>query len=144
MPTCRGVLISVWCNGTALDEYATRTVDERTVSCFIAGQPEKASASLSSPVVPNFAYRAYFVVQDFEILLSNTLEAQDVSVDVTVDGIAVGRYYLAPGQKMLPGIYISETLTKPFRFRNLVFNGKSWISLFLYIVADWCRRQERP
>lgn len=61
--------------------------------------------------------------QNFEIILTNNLNLQDVSVSITVDESPIGRYYLAPGQKMLPGIYVSETTTKPFRFRSLVFNG---------------------
>lgn len=47
-----------------------------------------------------------------------------------MDGNPIGRYFLAPGQKMLPGLYVSETLTKPFRFRNLVFNGEKYLRLY--------------
>ena len=67
---------------------------------------------------------------------------QDVSVSITLDGNAIGRYYLAPGQKMLPGLYVSETLTKPFRFRDLVLTSMDSIVLCVGVVTDsYTRRQ---
>lgn len=62
---------------------------------------------------------------------------QDVSVSITLDGNAIGRYYLAPGQKMLPGLYVSETLTKPFRFRDLVLTSMDSVVLRADVVTDF-------
>ena len=74
--------------------------------------------------------------KSFEILLTNNLNLQDVSVSITVDGNPIGRYYLAPGQKMLPGIYVSENMTKPFLFRNLVFNGTAFRLRLCNVCAE--------
>ncbi|EKM51953.1 uncharacterized protein PHACADRAFT_262379 [Phanerochaete carnosa HHB-10118-sp] len=105
MPSNYGISISIVCGGSILEEYAWQSADERTASCFVPSASGK----------------------NFEIILTNNLNLQDVSVSITVDGSPIGRYYLAPGQKLLPGIYVSETTTKPFRFRSLVFNDEKGI-----------------
>ncbi|KIP04659.1 hypothetical protein PHLGIDRAFT_183088 [Phlebiopsis gigantea 11061_1 CR5-6] len=106
MPSVNGVYISVISEDDILDEYAIENLDDRTVGCFVPGAPDKT----------------------FQILLTNTLNLQGVSVAIIVDNNPIGRYYLAPGQRLLPGLYATDSTLRPLKFRTLVFEGEIKIS----------------
>ena len=64
--------------------------------------------------------------QTFEIYVANELSAQDVSISIRIDGTFIGRYFLTgQGKNVLPGLYVSDSVTKPFCFRQLKIPGES-------------------
>ena len=123
MRTNRGITIGVLCEGALLDEYAYQSEDDYTVSCFIPGEANKVRFRSCG----HFSYLQQRV-QVFEIFVSNDLPAQDVSISIRIDGTFIGRYFLGQGQSVLPGLYVSESITKPFRFRELNIPGM-WLPI---------------
>ena len=64
-------------------------------------------------------------IQNFEIYVANELPAQDVSISIRIDGTFIGRYFLTgQGKNVLPGLYVSDSVTKPFCFRELKIPGR--------------------
>ncbi|KAJ3544046.1 hypothetical protein NM688_g5787 [Phlebia brevispora] len=70
-------------------------------------------------MVDEYGYRNEDDYTTFEIFVSNDLAKQDVCISIRIDGTFIGRYFLGLGQNVLPGLYVSECVTKPFRFREL-------------------------